>query len=123
VLTVERLLRGRNLVDYPSAFEAFWAEYPRRVRKKDALGAWRGALVGAEVIIKAVRAQVAAKMLDSGKRTPHPSTWLNGEQWMDTWRTVYCPRCAATITVTDAGQVDANCPECQEVFFIQREEQ
>ena len=68
-------------MDYPSAFEAFWAAYPRRVRKKDALGAWRGALAGAEVIIKAVRAQVAAKMLDSGKWTPHPSIWLYGERW------------------------------------------
>ena len=83
VFNLERLLMGINPADYPSTFEAFWAVYPRRVRKKDALEAWRGALAGAEVIIKAVIVQVAAGVLDSGKWTPHPSTWLHGERWKD----------------------------------------
>lgn len=66
-------------------FDAFWAAYPRRVGKGAARRAWAKALrlAGAEAILGALRAQVAAGLFKDATYTPFPATWLNQERWDD----------------------------------------
>lgn len=68
------------------AFEAFWSVFPRKVKKPDALKAFKAALkkVPFETIVDAVLAQKEAKNLKRPKDfIPYPATWLRGEQWGD----------------------------------------
>lgn len=69
-------------------FETFWKEYPKKVGKGDAIKAWAkikplNGLV--EEIIQAVISQKRSGdwTKDGGKYIPHPSTWLNGQRWLD----------------------------------------
>lgn len=74
------------------AFPAFWAVYPLRKAKQNALKAWERALLR---VPKADRVERAAAILEGAKRyakeradqppqfTKHPATWLNGGCWED----------------------------------------
>lgn len=65
------------------AFEEFWLVYPRKVGKGHARKAWDRAIkqASAEDLIRgAVR--LARQNLEE-RFTPHASTWLNGERWLD----------------------------------------
>lgn len=69
-------------------FEEFWKMYPRtKVRKADALGAWKKAVKRAhpDVIIEATRqlAEWYRKSETPDDRRPHAATWLNGSRWDD----------------------------------------
>ena len=83
---------------YPSAFEAWWKAYPRKVGKQSALKRWLAA--GRALIAEGRTKQEAADYLlesaiafaDSpkgkGAYCPHPSTWLNEGRYDDdrsTW--------------------------------------
>lgn len=63
-------------------FEEFWKLYPRKVGKGKARVAWLKAVRSAspDVIIAAVQ---AAQFSPDPEFVPHPSTWLNGERWLD----------------------------------------
>lgn len=68
-------------------FDRFWATYPRRVGKGQAVRAWKTATKKADpsTIITAA-AGFAAWCGQDGtdpQFIPHPSTWLNGERWLD----------------------------------------
>lgn len=68
------------------AFEAFWAVFPRKIKKPDALKAFKAAIkkVPFETIVDAVIAQKEAKNLNRPKEyIPYPATWLRAEQWGD----------------------------------------
>jgi len=77
--------------EYSISFLDFWAAYPRKIGKPTAWRSWRKVFgpswpesrVRPDDIINAVNAQVMAGMLEGGKFTPHPSSWLNGERWND----------------------------------------
>lgn len=69
-------------------FEDFWADYPRKVGKGDALKAWRTLKPSADlqaVIAEAVAAQRTCRqwLKDGGQFIPHPATWLGQRRWED----------------------------------------
>ena len=71
-----------------SAFETFWAAYPRKTAKGEARKAWAkldpvGGLL--ESIMAAVEAQKNSRqwLADGGRFIPHASTWLNQARWED----------------------------------------
>ena len=66
-------------------FDAFWAEYPRKVAKGAARKAWPKALkkTDAGTVMAALAAQKAAGLGRDPLYTKHPATWLNGECWLD----------------------------------------
>ena len=69
-------------------FDAFWKLYPRKVNKKKAKdkffkickdeNAYNSIMHGLKKQIKSVEWQK-----DGGQYVPHPTTWLNGERWLD----------------------------------------
>lgn len=71
-------------------FAEFWAAYPRRVAKQDALRAFRKlnptpGLVA--YLIQAIEKQQASKHWQDGF-VPNPATWLNGQRWTDDLDTI-----------------------------------
>ena len=65
-------------------FDSFWSEYPIKVGKATAMRSW----------MKAVKRGTAETIIEGAKRyaedpnrdpafTAHPSTWLNGDRWLD----------------------------------------
>ena len=71
----------------PPAFEAFWAKYPRKLGKQDALAEW-------ERITKAEDPAIIEKALDSylaeiralgteERFIKHPTTFLRKDRWRD----------------------------------------
>lgn len=73
-----------NRVD-TKEFDSFWSAYPRRVAKGAARKAWSKAMgiTNAETIMMALSVQRAAGFGRDPLYTKHPSTWLNGECWLD----------------------------------------
>jgi len=65
-----------------TAFDDFWAAYPKKVSKGFARTAWQRALrkAPAEIIIHA--AQLYARTAEP-PYIKHPATWLNAECWAD----------------------------------------
>ena len=66
-------------------FEKFWAAYPRKVAKPNALKAWRAAKVNPEFVMDGLAKFTASDdwLRDGGKYVPHPATWLNQRRWED----------------------------------------
>lgn len=69
-----------------AGFDAFWALYPRKVKKSDAVTAW------AKLNAEDVTAAMASLPLhinsvdwqkEDGKYVPHPERWLNKRRWED----------------------------------------
>jgi hypothetical protein len=74
--------------DASASFEVFWAQYPNRKAKQDALKAWLKlnpdeALQAS--ILKAIAQQRQGEdwVKEGGRFVPHASTWLNGKRWLD----------------------------------------
>jgi len=71
-----------------SEFESFWAIYPKKVKKKDALKAWLKIKPDEELLNKISDALKQQKksadwIKEKGKYIPYPASWLNGERWND----------------------------------------
>lgn len=67
-------------------FQEFWKSYPRRVKKGYARQCYERALKKAshEEIMAGLARFIAAEPWDGRIQfCPHPSSWLNGEQWED----------------------------------------
>lgn len=67
-------------------FDQFWTAYPRRVKKGYARQCYERALKKAshEEIMAGLRTFVIAEPWEGRIQfCPHPSSWLNGEQWDD----------------------------------------
>jgi len=67
-------------------FENFWNLYPNKKNKKKAMTIFlklKKSLL--PEILKALEAQKQSEdwLKDGGQYVPHPTTWLNGEQWKD----------------------------------------
>lgn len=77
--------RERDIND--GAFDAFWAAYPKKVGKGQAVKAWNAATKRADAadIVAGLTASCAAwKSAGTEARfIPNPATWLNGERWAD----------------------------------------
>jgi hypothetical protein len=67
------------------AFEAFWIEYPRKIAKGAARTAYARALkkTGAEALLDSVKRFARLAAGREQRLVPHPTTWLNGERWLD----------------------------------------
>jgi hypothetical protein len=71
-------------------FEQFWSCYPRRVKKGYARQCYERARKKAthEEIMTGLARFIAAEPWDGRIQfCPHPSSWLNGEQWSDEYDT------------------------------------
>lgn len=68
-------------------FDAFWAAYPRKVAKQDALKAWKKLRLVNGDFERVMAALESAKRSDWAQRSaehiPHPATWLNGRRFED----------------------------------------
>lgn len=69
-------------------FAMFWAVYPKKQDKQNALKAWKKLNPDAQTqrkIILAIQAQRASPQWqkEAGQYIPMPSTWLNGHRWED----------------------------------------
>lgn len=73
-------------------FDLFWAAYPKKVGKKDALRRFRMALKSGlppiEVLVASIEKQRDSDQWrrDGGQYIPNPSTWLNQGRWEDELR-------------------------------------
>ena len=72
----------------PEAWRRFWALYPKKVDKANAIRAWNRLkadrkLMG--IMSAALKAQMATEewRRDNGRAIPYPSTWLNNRRWED----------------------------------------
>lgn len=71
-----------------AAFERFWAAYPKKRNKGDALKAWR-ALKPSEELVTAILAAVERAKAsvqwrkDEGQFIPYPASWLRARGWED----------------------------------------
>ncbi len=67
------------------AFDDFWNQYPRKVGKGNALTAYKRAVKKTDhaTLLAGVMRYAAERDGEELKFTKHPSTWLNGECWLD----------------------------------------
>ena len=71
-----------------SVFDGFWAEYPKKVARKDAVKAWER-LSPDDGTVQQIMAGLQKWKnsdewtRDDGRYIPHPATWLNGRRWED----------------------------------------
>lgn len=80
------LIEEKPVEEQPSAFDRFWALWPRSDAKKAAVKAWASAIKREhpEVIIAGAEAWLARQggRSDPGWM-PYASTWLNGDRWTE----------------------------------------
>ena len=64
-------------------FDTFWELYPKKVAQPRAIKAWNAAVKKTDpsVILAGLRRQLPDFKQRDRKYIPHPSTWLNGEEW------------------------------------------
>lgn len=72
----------------PEGFDRFWEAYPRKANKPAALKAFKRLRVGEALLSKILCALETYKgsedwKRDGGQYIPYPSSWLNGERWLD----------------------------------------
>lgn len=72
---------------YPSEFERFWKEYPRKKSKGTALKAWQKALdtgaTNGELIAAVLEAKEKNSNWKNDQYIPYPASWLSGRGWED----------------------------------------
>lgn len=69
-------------------FNNFWAAYPKKTQKEDALKAWKKLSPAPELVAKMIAAIKAQEQTEQWQRKggqfiPYPATWLNGKRWED----------------------------------------
>ena len=74
--------------DCESLFSKFWAEYPRKEAKQNAIKAWKKINPDSELSEKIMEGLKKWKesddwSRDGGRYIPHPASWLNGRRWED----------------------------------------
>ena len=95
--------------DDPYKFSLFWNEYPRKVKKPEAMKAWCR-IKPNEDMIQAIllglkRWKTSEQWTrDDGRYVPYPATWLNGRQWEDDVPNI--PRGRRTVTAQAYEQRD-----------------
>ncbi len=84
----EEKRREENRIEYISAFESFWEQYPNKKAKKDAFKSWMKLKPTEELVSKILSALESHKKTsqwtkDNGQFVPYPATWLNKGRWED----------------------------------------
>ena len=84
----QKILAGKRPRDPKpvTPFDQFWSAYPRKVKKPKAAKVWESKKLDAlaAVIVPAVIRHVECNpQWRDPQFIPHPSTWLNAEQWND----------------------------------------
>lgn len=80
--------QGAGRGDEDEMFARFWARYPKKRGKRDALRAWK-ALAPDMALCRKMSAALKTQMQsaqwqkDNGKFIPYPTTWLRGRRWED----------------------------------------
>jgi hypothetical protein len=92
---------------YEPGFADFWAMYPRRVGKADAMRAWKRAKPPLEVVMVALVWQIELWSQDEAKFIPHPATWINQGRWNDEKPAQRPPQLSAR-TMKTADQAEKN---------------
>lgn len=71
--------------DIEDDFAEWYAAYPRKRGKGQALKAYRAARkkVDAATLLEAIEAQGPALLARGSQYCPYPATWLNGQRWAD----------------------------------------
>jgi hypothetical protein len=69
----------------PSDFGAFWAAYPRKTAKADALKAWQQVRPPLPAVLATLawQRQQPDWLRDQGAFVPFPASWLRGRRWED----------------------------------------
>lgn len=78
--------KSKDTGEPPEGFTRFWAIYPRKVGKKEALKAYtklKPSRTLIEKMILAISVQSQSRQWQRKEFIPHPATWLNGERWND----------------------------------------
>lgn len=71
---------------HPDWFDRFWALYPKKKSKKDAIKAWdklKPSLELCKIMDAALRKQMTWKQWQDPQFIPLPGTWIRGENWND----------------------------------------
>lgn len=86
--SIQEDVKGSIPGDELEGWDAFWASYPRKVSKKDALKAFRETRK-----VRPATAQLLAALAvftsskewhkEAGRYVPYPATWLRDERWRD----------------------------------------
>lgn len=82
----EKKMSFRARTSTETAFDEFWAVYPKKVGKKDAFKAFQKVPVSERpLLVPAVERQKQSRQWqkDGGQFIPNPSTWLNQGRWLD----------------------------------------
>ena len=77
-----------DAVSLSADFEAFWAVYPKKVGKQDAIKAWKTTKKTRPAIDKIIvsvsqQTQSTQWQKDGGQFIPNPATWLRAGRWDD----------------------------------------
>lgn len=64
-------------------FEIFWNAYPRKEKKQAAKTAFEKVKEPLQVLLDAIERQKKGSQWQDAKYIPHPSSWLNGQRWLD----------------------------------------
>lgn len=108
-ISAGRERKGRERISCASAdaereaeFEAWYAAYPRKRGKGQALKAYRLARksASAEELLEGLTRQVASLTARGAEFVPYPATWLNGQRWLDEVDLPAARNPAATPTVS-----------------------
>jgi len=102
-------------------FDLFWATYPRKIAKGQAVKAWRAAIkkANAATILAGLKAALPKWAQTDPKFIPHAATWLNGERWADETAVTADPDEALVAAIPTVEQlVEARdwgptCDECE----------
>ena len=71
--------------DQPTAFDAFWSAYPRKVARAAAMKAWtkQKPILSKVLVALEWQSKTDGWQKDAGQFIPHPASWLNGRRWED----------------------------------------
>jgi len=80
--------RKKGKVEPAEGFDQFWAAYPKKQAKQDAIKAWNKLNPDAELRATLLRSLAVKKrdedwLKEQGRYIPLPATWLNGRRWED----------------------------------------
>jgi len=97
----EQEQRSKSLGQQAARFDDFWAAYPNRKGKAEALKKWRSQSLDAiaDRIIADVKARIACDREWISGYVPHGSTYVNGRGWEDEIAAVRNPRGVAAAGV------------------------
>ena len=98
---------------YPTEFLEWYAIYPRKKAKGDALKAYKQALkeIGHDELVEKTRkfARYVEQTQEPAKFVPYPATWLRASQWDDELETPEAPR------MTPGGQPSGRKPSALDI--------